>query len=377
MKKILLFFKLIPVIVISQNYQIGHRQVIYVDSSRNNRQILTHIYYPSNIAGENVTIANGQFPLIVFGHGFLMGYDSYLWLKDSLTPLGYIIAFPTTEGGMLPNHEEFGKDLKFLNYKIKNENNNNVSFLYNHVSNYSAIMGHSMGGGASFLAASNNNNLTTLITFAPAETTPSAISAAMNVNVPTLIFAGENDGVTPPSENQIPMYNSCASNCKTLITIKGGGHCYFANYNFNCSFGEMTTTPQPTITREQQISRTFKALYPYIQYYLKNNTQALNQFLSIINNSNFYSYQRNCNNTSTKEFINDNINLIYSNNLLVVENPKKGTIFINIYDIVGRKYISHKTNTDVTINTSSLNTGIYFVEIKSLDFNKLFKIFIN
>ncbi|MCX7862081.1 MAG: proprotein convertase P-domain-containing protein [Bacteroidales bacterium] len=276
-----------------QNFPIGHKQFNFVDPSRN-RTIQTEVYYPATSAGDNTPFAAGQFPLIVFGHGFMMSWDAYQWLWDSLVPRGYILAFPRTEGGMSPSHSAFGLDLKFLNDFIKNEGTNSSSFFYQHILGTSAIMGHSMGGGSSVLATSNNTNLTTLVNFAAAETNPSAITAAANVTVPALMFYGTNDGVTPPNNHQIPIYNALSSACKTLIGINGGGHCYFANYNFNCSFGESTTNPQPTITREQQQAIVWQLLLPYFEFTLKNNSSAEQQFYQRLNTLNTITFLRSC-----------------------------------------------------------------------------------
>jgi hypothetical protein len=65
------------------------------------------------------------------------------------------------------------------------------------------------------------------------------------------------------------MYNALASSCKTRIGIVGGGHCYFADYNFNCCFGEGTTSPQPTISRDQQHEIVAQLLFPYLDLCLK------------------------------------------------------------------------------------------------------------
>ncbi len=370
MKKVyfIVLFFFVSLYMIGQTYQIGHRQVIYTDPARNNRQILTEIYYPANTAGDNVAVASGQFPFIVFGHGFVMSWDSYKWMWDSLVPLGYILAFPRTEGSMSPSHLEFGKDLRFLNEKIKAEGNNSSSFLYQKVAQTSAIMGHSMGGGASFLAADNYTNFTTLINFAAANTNPSAITAAARVTVPVLMFCGENDGVTPPAQHQIPMYDSCASTCKTRVTIKGGGHCYFANYNFNCSFGEMTTSPQPTITREEQIARVNYLLVPYLNYMLKGNATAGTTFLSRLTNNANITYVRNCNTNVPEQG--------YLQNLFIYPNPANkqfqiilpnevNNLNITIYDILG-KIIQHETKSgkNIVVNfKENFPSGIYFVKL--------------
>jgi len=220
-KLILICFSIVPIMFFGQTYKVGHKQVTYTDPARNNRSIQTEIYYPANTAGDNVAIASGQFPVLVFGHGFVMGWDAYQWLWDSIVPKGYIMAFPRTEGSISPSHSNFGLDLRFLNEKFKTENTTSASFFYQHIANTSAIMGHSMGGGSSFLAAENYTNFTTLINFAAATTNPSSITAASHVTVPLLMFIGENDGVAPPATHQIPMFDSCASSCKTRITIKG------------------------------------------------------------------------------------------------------------------------------------------------------------
>lgn len=283
-------------------------------------------------------------------------------------PLGYILALPRTESGLSPSHLEFGKDLRFLNEKIKAEGNNTSSFLYQKVAQTSAIMGHSMGGGASFLAADNYTNFTTLINFAAANTNPSAITAASRVTVPVLMFCGENDGTTPPQQHQIPIYDSCASNCKTLITIKGGGHCYFANYNFNCSFAEATTSPQPTITREEQIARVNYLLVPYLNYMLKGNVAEETSFLNRLTNNTNITYVRSCNTKLPEQGYLHNI-YIYpnpTNNQFQIMLPNEvNNLNITLYDILG-KTIQHeiKNGKNIVVNLKENSpSGIYFIKL--------------
>lgn len=100
----------------AQPFQIGHRQITYQDPARGNRNIQTEIYYPAATAGNNVSVETGAFPVIVFGHGFAMAWDAYQNIWEDLVPQGYIIAFPRTEGSLIPapDHDAFGKDLAFL-----------------------------------------------------------------------------------------------------------------------------------------------------------------------------------------------------------------------------------------------------------------------
>jgi len=218
-------------------------------------------------------------------------------------PNGYIMVFPRTEGNLLStDHQQFGWDLQFLVSKIQDEGNNISSPIYNAVANNTALMGHSMGGGASFLAADSlcvngNNQLKTIIGLAPAESSSngvSSISSATNITVPSVILSGSQDGVTPPIDHHIPMYDSLSSNCKTFISVSGGAHCYFANSNFNCDFGESTSSTGISITRSEQHSVTFDFINLWLDYSLKNDCDDFFTFQDSLNNSNRISHNQSC-----------------------------------------------------------------------------------
>jgi pimeloyl-ACP methyl ester carboxylesterase len=286
---------LLPVLSYPQAWNIGNTSITFSDPDRNNRSIPTQIFYPANTNGNNVPLADGQFPVIVFGHGFVMVYSAYQFLWEALVPLGYIVALPTTEGNLSPDHLSLGLDLRFLINKLKSEGENPSSIFHEHISDSAAIMGHSMGGGAAFLAADNFDGISALITFAAAETNPSAITAAANVSVPTLVFSGSNDCVTPPPDHQIPMYNNLSSPCKTFISINGGGHCYFGDYNFNCAFGEAFCSPSPSITRVQQHTIILNQLIPYLDFQLKGDQLSWITFNNLLNNPSGITSNQECN----------------------------------------------------------------------------------
>ena len=118
--------------IFAQTYNIGHTSTDFYDNARN-RNIATEIYYPSDTNGDNVPISMGNFPIIVFGHGFLMSWDSYDNFWNSLVPEGYILCFPTTEMGFAPNHQFFAEDLSFIATKMQMESQNSSSIFYNSV----------------------------------------------------------------------------------------------------------------------------------------------------------------------------------------------------------------------------------------------------
>lgn len=302
MKKLIFIVAFLVSAKLNAQFNIGHTTVTFNDPARTGgfgsgggpgRQIQCEIYYPATSAGTTTPFVTGQFPVIVFGHGFVMSWDAYQNIWERLVPEGYIMVFLRTEGSFSPSHNDFGLDMALVEQRMQLENTTSSSFFYNHVTNRSAIMGHSMGGGSTILAAQSNSTIKTVVCLAPAETSPSAINVASSILVPTLIFSGSNDGVTPPATNHQPIYDSIQT-CKTFLSITGGGHCYFANTNINCDFGEATSSTGISITRAQQqdISEDFYSIW--FDFYLKQNCNARTQFQDSLLLSTRVIEQQNC-----------------------------------------------------------------------------------
>jgi len=364
--------------IFAQTYNIGHISTDFYDNARN-RNITTEIYYPSDNNGDNVPISLGNFPIIVFGHGFLMSWDSYDNFWNSLVPQGYILCFPTTEMGFAPNHQFFAEDLSFIASKMQMESLDNSSIFYNSVLPKTGILGHSMGGGASFLAAENNPNINTLINFAAAETNPSAISAASNITIPSLIFSGDDDCVAPPINHQNIMFDSLNSNCKTQINIINGGHCYFANENVLCSFGESSCNPSLSILRAEQQSVTNDFLKIWLNYSLKSDQSSFTIFNDSLQSSNRITYSQYCNSMGIEDQNKlDEIN-IYPNPVIEILNIDVPLEFIDgelvLLNMFGqelqKKIISNKLT---EINLSNFESGSYFIFIKKEAVVKKYKI---
>lgn len=276
MKKGLFFIAfLLTSLFVQAQYSVGTTSITFTDPARGNRSVPTEIYYPATSAGTNTTVATGQFPLVVFGHGFLIGYTQYTWLANALVDCGYIVAFPDTETGF-PDHANFGGDLAFLVPAIQAEGANAGSILFGAVGTTSAIGGHSMGGGASFLGAENNTVITALFNFAAAETNTSAIAAAANVLVPTLVIEGSEDCVVPSSGNTGDMYAALNVACKALVNIVGASHCQFSNNDFVCTLGEFGCGA--TISQTAQETMVLDYLKPWLDHHLKGDCDALTTF---------------------------------------------------------------------------------------------------
>jgi predicted dienelactone hydrolase len=374
---------------INAQFEIGHTTITFNDPNRTGgfgsgggpgRQIQTEIYYPADAAGTDIAVANGEFPVIVFGHGFVMTWSAYENIWEELVPQGYIMAFPRTEGGFTPSHANFGMDLSLVLDDMLAFNQDNGSLFFERLNGRSALMGHSMGGGSAMLAAAQNTNANTVICLAPAETNPSAIDAAEDIAIPALVLSGGNDGVTPDDEHHIPIYDALASECKYFVSILGGAHCYFANSNTNCDFGELTASSGISITRAEQQQTSYDAYTPWMDFYLKENAVALVNFENFTENDSRVQATTNCSNT---------VNLYDENqlevNLILHPNPTHETLSISlensqaqkgmIIDQLGRIVMEFVlSDAYVELNLSHLPNGLYFVELQQngIKFNKKF-----
>ncbi len=284
--------------VSAQPYSVGTTTITFFDAARN-RNVPADIKYPANSAGSNVTVANGQFPTVVFGHGFQIGVGGYPNIWNTLVPLGYIVVMCNTETSLSPNHPTFAADLSFLVNAMLAENVLGTSLFFNKVAPKAAVMGHSMGGGAAHIAASlGNPNITTLVSLAAAETSGvSAIGVSSSITIPSLVIAATEDCVTPVGTNQIPMYQNIAATCKVYYEITGGAHCQFTNgagVAFLCYFGEGVSCGSfgPFVSLSVQHQKMFDAMIPWLNTYLKGSCTAwTNDFQTLLNTGTGFTYQ--------------------------------------------------------------------------------------
>ena len=260
----------------AQPYQVGKLNLGLHDPDRGNRRIPVVIYYPAMEAGENAPMdtAAATFPVICFGHGFVMNVNSYGNICQALVPAGFIVAFPKTETGIAPSHTALAKDISFVIRYLQEQGNTPGSFFHHRIAAINCAMGHSMGGGAAVLAASFNKEIHSIVLLAPAETRTSAIEAAGNVVVPALVFSGADDCITPPSKHHLPIFNTLKSSDKIFISITGGNHCYMADDNRLCNLGEASCSGDTQISREEQQAIINRYLLPWLRYHLKGEAQA-------------------------------------------------------------------------------------------------------
>ncbi len=282
----------------AQTFPVGRNSTVIIDEARGNRQIPVEIFYPATSAGVNTPVASGGpgYPVVVFGHGFLISVSSYNWLGDSLARNGFIAVLPASEGGLLPSHGEFGADLLVVSRKILLWNSDQASAFFGRVAQRSAVGGHSMGGGSSFLAASvADAGIKALFNFAAAETNPSAINAASLVSIPSLIFSGSRDCIVPPA-TQFSMYqNIPPSNCKYYVNITDALHCQFANNNFTCATGQVFTGCNSSpISLTSLYNSVSGLLIPFLNLHLKEQCVEGERFRVLFTNFSATSKSSEC-----------------------------------------------------------------------------------
>ena len=320
----------------AQPFAIGNLNIAFYDAERD-RSIGSEVHYPATVPGDDTPFSDGQFPVIVIGHGFVMGTDAYVYLWQHYAPLGYIVVLPNTEAGLAPDHSAFGQDLAFIASDMLAANDVPSSPFYQHVAPKAVLMGHSMGGGAAFLGAANNTGIHALVTFAPAETDPSAVAAAALVQVPTLVFAASEDCVTPIADHSAPMYAAITVPCKAFVNITGGGHCYFGDDSFTCSFGELTCAPDLTISREQQHDVVTDITDLWLAYHVLDDATALAPLLDSLASTTRFTAETTCLSTATTSPVGEGGTLVawYTDGLLTVAGCLPGEQFL-LMDVLGR-----------------------------------------
>lgn len=218
---------------------------------RGNRQFNTTFYYPALSGGSAAQpdTANGPYPVFVFGHGFFMQVSYYTTMLKHLASHGYIVAAPQFSD---TQHGELANDMIAIIQWLHAQNRTSGSIFY-HLADtlFTGVSGHSMGGGASLLAVTRSDLIRLAVPLAPAETNPSAIQVMGQAKAPVYIIAGQNDGVTPVSTNQLPMYNN-APPFKALNILKGGNHTKFmdvSTFDWSDLRGYLSRGEQLRLTR--------------------------------------------------------------------------------------------------------------------------------
>ncbi len=215
-------------------------------------------FYPARSAGEDSAFdpEGGPYPGIAFGHGFAQTPDRYDGTLAHLAGQGYLVVAPESFTGILPapDHDAFAEDLRLSLGWLEQAGAGalpEAAELAGAVDEESfGLSGHSMGGGAAVLAAARDPRVGALAPLAAAETSPSAVAAMSEVDVPALLLAGSEDAITPVEAAQAPIFDA-GRHPRLLPIILGGSHCGFQDRPFPiaCDQGSLDAETQLALTR--------------------------------------------------------------------------------------------------------------------------------
>ena len=187
--------------------------------------------------------ADGDYPVVGFGHGFAQTSRQYSSTLRSLASRGYIVIAPNTQTGLLPNHSQFATDLLAAVRWVQQTQPNADP-------DKDALVGHSMGGGAAVLAADRQPSIDAVATLAAAETRPSATASARRLQMPALFVVGTRDTVVRPATTRA-MFEATPSPAR-WAAITGGYHCGFLDYasffGIGCDSGAISRSTQLALT---------------------------------------------------------------------------------------------------------------------------------
>lgn len=190
-----------------------------------------------------VPVDAGPYPVVAFGHGFAQGPRRYRSILEGLAARGYVVIAPDSQTGLLPRHGRLADDLVGA-----------IRWAQGSLSaadpSRSAVLGHSMGGGAALLAAQRAPWIDAVATCAAADTRPSALPGLRQLDTPALFVVGSQDRIVPP-ESTRRLYAATASPT-TWASITGGSHCGFTDstsfFGFGCGSGSISRAAQLAIT---------------------------------------------------------------------------------------------------------------------------------
>ena len=258
-------------LTVSGQYETGHTCMELRDSARGKKRVKFEVYYPVPAPAVNeapAEINGGKFPVICFAHGYQHPGDQYGNLVGILVPSGYIMLNLTTFEGPFPSHRGYADEVRFLAASVVKLGADTASPLYGIADTLCILMGHSMGGGAMFHAAADNADVDAVVALTPYDIRPSAIAAASRVTVPTLIFSGTSDCITPPEKNHMPMYEVSAAEDKTYISIINGSHCGMGDSR-KCFTAERIAGCRGGMNTEEQTTILARYMIPWLNFFLK------------------------------------------------------------------------------------------------------------
>lgn len=210
-------------------------------------------HYPAiaSTAAAAVDVANGPYPVVAFGHGFVTPVAQYASTARHLATWGFVVLLPQTQGSVAPSHSALADDLvSSLNWITAQSFLATSPWLGSIATDRRGVAGHSMGGGCALLAADLDPTIRAVVPISAANTNPSSTAACSGIGTATRIIVGSQDTIVPPSTNA-PMFANLRGPSQ-LVTVTGGSHCGFIDSSILfCDSGSITRAAQLAIARRE------------------------------------------------------------------------------------------------------------------------------
>jgi predicted dienelactone hydrolase len=247
---------------------VGHTEDSIVDAARANRTLPLHIWYPADVtewnaaidfsffslfgaigitstaSKDNVAVAAGQFPLVVFSHGFGGVPDQSLKLMEHLASHGFVVVSISHTGNtqddmssLDPEADRY-PDVAFTIDEMGLMNINGANRFFGHVDNQNVgVAGHSYGGMTAEFMAAGHGGLpadTRVKAIFPIAASSSTLSDAelTGITVPTLLMVGTLDGLISEQDRA---YGLISASTLHRVDVIGATHTHFANI---CDIGQ-------------------------------------------------------------------------------------------------------------------------------------------
>ena len=231
----------------------------------------SRIYYPDSsgaIPGSAVPV-----PIIVFGHGWIMGIDRYYSYAEHLASWGYTCCLPTISNPLInPEHDKRARLMCDAARFVSALDTAPGDLFEGKLDRWNwGMAGHSMGGGLALLAADTFRLVDTLravVSLASPQTDPPTSSA--DLDVPKMIMPGGNDNIAG-WEGVRAAYWDEAPAPGTFSVIEGANHGYFMDYSYFWENGG-----QATISREEQQRVSRRHMTAYFERYLHGDESPWN-----------------------------------------------------------------------------------------------------
>lgn len=244
-------------------YLVGHSEDTIVDAARANRALPLHLWYPADVTAWNaetdfsfftlfapigitsaaskdgVDVHTGQFPLLVFSHGFGGIPTQSLRLMEHLASHGFVVVAISHTGNVQgdmtsPNPEaDRYPDVAFTIDEMGVMNADPSSIFFEHVDHQNTgVAGHSYGGmTAEFMAAGHAGAPADARVKAimPIAASSSALSDAelAGITIPTLLLCGTSDSLLSQQIRGFGLISSAPYLFR--VDVLGATHTHFAN----------------------------------------------------------------------------------------------------------------------------------------------------